>query len=234
MATLILARHGRTPANAEGVLAGRTKGVHLDEVGERQARTAAERLDGLPLAAVVTSPLERCRETARLLAPGGRVVSDRRLLECDYGDWTGQQLKTLSKDKLWRTVQAQPSAARFPGGESLQEMSARAVNAVRDRDARVEAEAGAHAVWLAVSHGDVIKAILADALGLHLDAFQRILVDPGSLSVISYTPHRSFVVTMNSSAGSLAHLARKPARRTRRSSDATVGGGAGPTSGTTP
>ena len=234
MATVILARHGRTTANTGGVLAGRTKGVHLDETGEAQARAAAERLDGLSLAAVVTSPLERCRETATLMAPGVRPVSDRRLLECDYGEWTGHEIKRLAKEKLWRTVQVQPSGARFPGGESLQEMSARVVGAIRGRDAQVEEETGDHAVWLAVSHGDPIKAILADALGMHLDAFQRIVVDPASLSVVSYTPHRTFVLTMNSNAGSLAHLAAKPRKRRTRSSDAVVGGGAGPSTPATP
>jgi len=228
MATVILARHGRTAANATGVLAGRSKGVHLDDTGTAQVRAAAQRITGLDLAAVVTSPLERCRETAGLLVPGRKAVTDRRLLECDYGEWTGQELKKLAKEKLWRTVQAQPSGVRFPGGESMPEMSARAVSAIRDRDAAVEAEVGEHAVWLAVSHGDVIKAILADALGMHLDAFQRITVDPASLSVVRYTPHRAFVVTMNSSSGTLAHLAQKPSRRRSRSSDAAVGGGAGP------
>jgi probable phosphomutase (TIGR03848 family) len=233
MATVILARHGRTAANATGVLAGRSKGVHLDDTGKAQAAAAAERLRGLDLAAVVTSPLERCRETAKLLAPSVRAVPDRRLLECDYGDWTGQPLKNLAKEKLWRTVQAQPSGVRFPGGESMPEMSARAVTAIRNRDAEVEAETGDHALWLAVSHGDVIKAILADALGLHLDAFQRIVVDPASLSVIRYTPDRAFVVTMNSSSGSLQHLASKPRKRGKRTSDAVVGGGAGPSGATT-
>jgi 2,3-bisphosphoglycerate-dependent phosphoglycerate mutase len=232
MATVILARHGRTAANATGVLAGRTKGVHLDDTGREQARAAGTRLDGVPLAAVVSSPLERCRETASLLVPGVRATTDRRLLECDYGDWTGRELKTLAKDKLWRTVQAQPSGVRFPGGESMPEMSARAVSAIRDRDAAVAGEHGDQAVWLAVSHGDVLKAILADALGMHLDAFQRIVVDPASLSVVTYTPHRAFVHTMNSSAGSLAHLGRKPSRRRARASDAVVGGGAGPSGGT--
>ncbi len=165
-----------------------------------------------------------------------RAVSDRRLLECDYGEWTGQEIKRLAKEKLWRTVQVQPSGARFPGGESLPEMSARVVSA-RSVTAtpQVEEETGDHAVWLAVSHGDPIKAILADALGMHLDAFQRIMVDPGSLSVVRYTPHRAFVLTMNSSSGSLAHLASKPRKRRTRSSDAVVGGGAGPSAaGTTP
>jgi len=229
MATVILARHGRTAANTGGVLAGRSKGVHLDDTGIAQAKAAAGRLEGLPLAAVVTSPLERCRETAKLMAPQLRAVSDRRLLECDYGEWTGQEIKRLAKEQLWRTVQVQPSGARFPGGESLQEMSARVESGVRSRDAAIEQETGDHAVWLLVSHGDPIKAILADALGMHLDAFQRIAVDPGSLSVVRYTPHRAFVLTMNSAAGSLSHLAVKPRKRRRtRSSDAVVGGGAGP------
>jgi probable phosphomutase (TIGR03848 family) len=230
MATLIIARHGRTAANSSGTLAGRSKGVHLDDTGRAQAAAAAERISSLDLAAVVTSPLERCRETAKLLVPGRTATVDRRLLECDYGEWTGKELKHLAKEQLWSVVQAQPSAARFPGGESLQEMSARVVGAVRERDAALTAEVGDHAVWLAVSHGDPIKAILADALGMHLAAFQRIMVDPGSLSVVRYTPHRAFVVTMNSTSGSLAHLAGRPRKRRRsRASDAAVGGGAGAT-----
>lgn len=233
MATVILARHGRTQANASGMLAGRSKGVRLDERGIEQARAAAARLDGLPLAAVVTSPLERCRETAKLLAEGRdlKVATDRGLLECDYGEWTGQQIKDLARQPLWKTVQVAPSSARFPGGESMAGMSARAVHAVREQDARIEHEAGPDAVWVAVSHGDVIKAILADALGMHLDAFQRIVVDPASLSVVRYTPQRAFVITTNSSSGSLAHLAPPRRRRRRRAvpaGDAVVGGGSGP------
>ncbi len=231
MATVILARHGRTKANASGVLAGRSSGVRLDERGREQATAAAERLEGLTLAAVVSSPLTRCRETARLLAPGVEAVVDRGLTECDYGEWTGRELRTLAKEPLWKVVQAQPSAARFPGGESMAEMSARAVATVRGRDAEVAAAHGEHAVWLAVSHGDVIKAVLADALGMHLDAFQRVVVDPASLSVVRYTPERTFVLSSNSSSGSLRHRAAAPPRRGRRrrpSGDAVVGGGAGP------
>lgn len=233
MATLILARHGRTTANVSGVLAGRGKGVHLDDAGVEQARGAASRLAEVPLAAIVSSPLERCRETAREIArlqsPPARVRTERGLLECDYGAWTGRELKTLAKEALWTTVQQHPSAAQFPEGESMTAMSSRAVGAIRRWDAEVEAQHGPHAVWVAVSHGDVIKAILADALGLHLDAFQRIVVDPASLSVVRYTPGRPFVVTMNTSAGDLSHL-RPPKRKGRPrkvSSDAAVGGGAG-------
>ena len=191
MATLILARHGRTAANSSGTLAGRSKGVHLDDTGREQATAAAERLAGLDLAAVVTSPLERCRETAKLLVPGRRASrGPAARWSATTASGPARELKQLAKEKLWGVVQAQPSAARFPGGESLQEMSARVVGAVRERDAALTAEVGDHAVWLAVSHGDPIKAVLADALGMHLDAFQRIVVDPGSLSVVRYTPHR--------------------------------------------
>jgi probable phosphomutase (TIGR03848 family) len=236
MATMVLARHGRTTANTSGVLAGRSKGVHLDDRGVEQAVAAGERLAGLPLAAVVTSPLERCRETARAIAKAQagkpKVSTERGLLECDYGSWTGQELKTLAKETMWRTVQVHPSAAVFPDGESMADMSARAVAAARRWDARVEAEHGPDAVWVAVSHGDVIKAILADALGIHLDGFQRINVDPASLSVVRYTSVRPFVMSMNTSAGDLSHLkppARKRSRSRVRSTDAAVGGGAGPT-----
>ena len=231
MPTVILARHGRTTANATGILAGRSKGVHLDDRGQEQAAAAAGRLTELTLAAVVTSPMERCRETARLLAPDQRVVSERRLTECDYGDWTGRPLRDLAKEPLWRTVQAHPAGVVFPGGEPMAEMSRRGVAAIREWDTRLGAEHGPDAVWLAVSHGDVIKAILADALGMHLDAFQRIVVDPASLSVVRYTEMRPFVVSLNSASGSLAHLKAPPAKRRRSrkaAGDAILGGGSGP------
>jgi len=225
MATVILARHGRTSANASGVLAGRTPGIGLDDVGTAQAVAAASRLEGLSLAAAFTSPLERCKETAKLLLNGtglrARVV--RGLNECDYGDWAGRPMKELVKEDLWKVIQAHPSGVQFPGGESMAEMSTRSVAAVRGCDARVEAEHGDGAVWLAVAHGDVIKAVLADALGMHLDAFQRIVVDPGSLSVVRYTPRRSYVLGMNTHQGSLEHLAAQ-----REKPDEKLGGGAGP------
>jgi probable phosphomutase (TIGR03848 family) len=231
MPLVILARHGRTSANASGVLAGRSKGVHLDETGRTQARNAGQRLEGLPLAAVVTSPMERCRETAKLLAPGQQAVADKRLTECDYGSWTGRPLKELGKEKLWRAVQAHPAGVVFPDGEAMAEMSRRGVEAIREWDRRVEAEHGPDAVWVAVSHGDVIKAILADALGTHLDQFQRIMVDPASMSIVRYTELRPFVVASNTHSGSLAHLKppSKKRSRGRTTDDAVVGGGAGPT-----
>ncbi len=221
MTTLLLVRHGLT-AMTGPVLAGWTPDVHLNERGLAQATALCERLAPVPLAAVVSSPLDRCRET---VAPLGRDVEvDDRLGECRYGDWTGQELKKLAKDPLWRQVQAHPSAVTFPGGESLRAVSARAVDAVREWNARL----GPDATWLACSHGDVIKAIVADALGLHLDQFQRIVVDPASLTVIRYTDLRPFVVRVNDVGGRVDDLLppKKKARRAR-SSDAAVGGGAG-------
>jgi probable phosphomutase (TIGR03848 family) len=229
--TVILLRHGRTTANAGGVLAGWTPGVQLDEAGTAQARAVGERLAKVPLAAVVSSPLERCRQTADAVAAGRdlEVQTDDRLGEARYGDWTGRTIKELVKEPLWKVVQQHPSAAVFPGaeGEGLAQTQARAVAAVREWNAKL----GPEAVWLACSHGDVIKAILADALGLHLDQFQRIVVDPASVSVVTYTETRPFVVRMNDTGGDVSGLIPPP-RRTRRrkaSSDAVVGGGAGTT-----
>jgi len=235
MATVILVRHGRTTANASGVLAGRTPGVRLDETGAGQAARTAERLAVVPLVAAVTSPLERCRQTTKAIAAAQaatlRPVTERGLTECDYGEWQGRALKDLAKEKLWSTVQAQPSAVTFPGGESMVAMQARAVSAVRRRDAELEAEHGAGAVWVAVSHGDLIKSILADALGMHLDLFQRLHVDPASVSIIRYTATRPYVLATNTHSGDLSWLTPPPARkggRKRSSDDAAVGGGAGP------
>lgn len=229
VATLVLLRHGRTTANADGGLAGRQP-VELDDLGRAQAEAVGVRLRGLPFAAVVTSPLIRCRQTLELALPDLPAVVDEGLTECGYGTWEGRPLKQLAKEPLWKVVQQHPSAAVFPEGESMAAMSARAVATVRAWDARVTAEHGPDAIWLACSHGDVIKAILADALGLHLDAFQRIVTDPASVSVIRYTPVRPFVLRVNDTGADLSGLV-PPKRRRRRprptDSDAVVGGGAG-------
>ncbi|NIH80353.1 histidine phosphatase family protein [Amycolatopsis viridis] len=232
MATVILLRHGRSTANGSGVLAGRTPKVGLDDTGRAQAKALVERLAGVPLAEVVVSPLLRCKNTvAPLVAERGltRTV-DPRLSEVDYGEWTGRELKALVKEPLWRVVQAHPSAAVFPGGEGLAGMQARAVAAVREHDARISAEHGDHAVWLLCSHGDVLKSILADALGQHLDSFQRIVVDPASISVVRYTEVRPFVVRVNDHSADLAGVVPPPPKRGRKkktSSDAEIGGSTG-------
>lgn len=239
MATVILVRHGRTTANTSGVLAGRSRGVLLDDLGRSQAQRAGERLGVLPLAAIVSSPLERCRDTAKAIVAqqgsGLTIARERGIVEVDYGAWTGQGLKDLAKDPLWQTVQHHPAGVTFPEGESMAAMASRAVATVRRWDVAVTEQHGPDAVWVAVSHGDVIKAVLADALGMHLDVFQRIVVDPASVSVVRYAPGRPFVLTMNSHEGDLSFLrppAKKAARRGGRNragtEDAAIGGGAGP------
>ncbi|GAA4971806.1 histidine phosphatase family protein [Actinoplanes utahensis] len=227
MATVLLLRHGRTTANASGGLAGRQP-VELDDTGRAQAVHAGVRLGDLPLAAVVSSPLIRCRQTLELALPWAEPALEDGLIECGYGDWEGRPLKELAKEPLWPVVQQHPSAVVFPNGEAMAAMSARAIAAVRDWDAKVTAEHGPDAIWLACSHGDVIKAIVADALGLHLDQFQRIVADPASITVIRYTPTRPFVVRVNET-GELASLVppKSEGEDRARESDAAVGGGAG-------
>lgn len=243
MATLLLVRHGRTTANSSGVLAGWSPGVSLDDRGREQAAALAARIAPVPLAAVVSSPLDRCRETAAEIAAAREgtklaldagVQIDERVGECRYGDWTGQEIGKLAKDPLWQVVQNHPSAVVFPGpeGEALRDTQARAVNAVRDWNARLEAEHGPDVQYLVCSHGDVIKAIVADALGMHLDLFQRIVVDPCSLTVVHYGRTRPFVARLNDTGGGVEALLPAPKRRRRAKNappadDAVVGGGAG-------
>lgn len=245
MPTVLLVRHGRTTANASGVLAGWTPGVGLDDTGRGQAEALAARISaaGLPVSRIVSSPLQRCQETAALVAemaaPGIPVGFDDRLGECRYGAWTGRKLADLAKEDLWRVVQDQPSGARFLDGEdypgeSMAGMQSRALEVIREVDAEVAAAAGADAIWVAVSHGDVIKAILADAAGAHLDQFQRIQVDPASVSVVRYTSRRPFLLRSNDIGGDLASVLPPPKKpdeggeHQTDDGDAAVGGGAGP------
>ncbi|WP_194916914.1 histidine phosphatase family protein [Catenulispora rubra] len=232
MTLVLLIRHGRTTANSSGILAGWTKGVRLDERGEQQAGELAKRLAEVPLSAVVSSPLERCRQTSDIVLAGRESVPvhlDERIGECRYGDWTGRPLAELAKEPLWKVVQGHPSAARFPGpeGESMADMSARAVAAVREWNTLIAEEHGPEAVWALFSHGDVIKALAADALGLHLDQFQRITCDPCSVTAVRYTEMRPFVVRLNDVGGDPAPYKPAPERSPTADADAAVGGGAG-------
>jgi probable phosphoglycerate mutase len=243
MTMVLLVRHGLTALTGP-VLTGWTPGVHLDDRGRAQVVALAARLRELPFAAVVSSPLERCRETAEMILAGRDGTAahvDERFGEVRYGDWTGQKLETLAKDPLWPVVQAHPSGVRFPGadGESMPAAQHRAVSAIRDWNARL----GEDAVYLVCSHGDIIKAIVADALGVHLDQFQRIQAAPASLSVIRYTGLRPFVVRLNDVGGGVdglvpppeqeagergeeADAPAEPPRRAGGDGDAPVGGGA--------
>ncbi len=231
MTTVLLVRHGLTALTGP-VLAGRTPGVDLDDRGRAQAAAVAQRLAGVAVQAIVSSPLERCFQTAEFIAKERdlTVETDARLIECGYGDWTGQEINKLAKDPLWKVVQAHPSAVTFPGegGEAMRDAQVRAVDAVRSWNTKL----GPDATWVACSHADIIKSVVADALGMHLDTFQRIVIDPCSVTVITYTALRPFVVRVNDSGTDLATLLAPPAkgrkRRTKEaSSDAVVGGGAG-------
>jgi probable phosphomutase (TIGR03848 family) len=241
---VLLARHGLT-ATTGSVLTGWTPGIPLDDRGLRQAAELGARLAPVPLDAIITSPLQRCRQTAAAVAAAGdgrpAISEDDRFGECHYGDWTGQPLKRLAREPLWRVVQAHPSAARFPGadGESFLDMQHRAVSAIREWNSRL----GPQAAYLICSHGDVIKSIIADSLGMHIDLLQRIQVDPASLTVIRYTPLRPFLLRMNDTGGGVDNLVVKKreasdghseskasagtARSVRREAEAAVGGGAG-------
>ena len=219
MTTVLLIRHGRTQANARGILAGRAPGVHLDGTGRRTARALGTRLREVPFDVVVHSPLDRCVETAALLLAqrGGAPVAmraDDRLVECDYGSWSGRALADLARDPLWAQVQTRPSQVRFPDGEAMADMATRAVAGVRDWAA--EHPDGVVAV---VSHGDLIKAVLSEALAQPFDEFQRLVVAPGSLSVVVYGPQRTAVLSMNDTG-----RVRLPGAGAARP---TVGGGAG-------
>lgn len=227
MTLVLVVRHGLT-ASTGSALTGWTPGVVLDDRGHKQARDLGDRLAGIRLDAIISSPLERCVQTATAIAdantgPRLAVQADERFGECQYGAWTGKPLKVLAKDPLWRVVQQHPSAVRFPDGESMAEMQTRAVGAVRDWNARL----GKDAVYLICSHGDVIKAILTDSLGMHLDMCQRIQVDPCSLSVIRYTPLRPFVVRMNDTGADVSVLRRRGPSQPGTDADARIGGGAG-------
>jgi probable phosphomutase (TIGR03848 family) len=215
-----LVRHGLTEMTGP-VLAGWTPAVHLNERGRTQAAELAARLAPVPLDLVVASPLDRCQETAQALVAGRdglQVQTDDRFGEVRYGDWTGRPLEELAKEDLWKVVQAHPSAVRFPGGEAMADAQHRAVTAVREWNDGLKPDA----TFLVCSHGDIIKSIVADALGLHLDQFQRIQADPASVTVIRYTEMRPFVVRLNDNGGKVDDLLAKSGQ----DSDAPVGGGA--------
>jgi len=231
--TVILLRHGRSTSNTAGILAGRAEGVDLDDKGREQAVGLIDRIGELPIRALICSPMLRCRRTLEPLAEALclQPVIEDRLAEVDYGEWTGRKLGDLASEPLWRVVQAHPSAAVFPGGEGLAQVQARAVSAVREHDRRLALEHGGEqgdALWVACTHGDVIKSVIADAYGMHLDSFQRVNADPASVSVIRYTQLRPFVVHVNHTGARLsAALRAAPAAKAEpkaESGDAVVGG----------
>jgi probable phosphoglycerate mutase len=200
---VLLVRHGQTPTTGK-LLPGRAPGLHLAEAGQAQAQAAADRIAALErVDAIYASPLERARETAAPIAKalGQKVVIDKGLLECDFGDWTGAELKHLMKLPEWTTVQRSPSTFRFPNGESFTEMQTRIVSAID----RICAKHPGGTV-VCVSHADPIKAAVAHAMGTHIDLFQRIVISTCSISAIAYSVGGPVVLTVNSTGGSLSEL----------------------------
>ncbi len=200
---ILLVRHGRTPTTGE-VLPGRAPGLHLSSDGRSQAAAVAERLAGLPVDAIYASPLERAMETAEPTAErtGLPIIAEPGLLECDFGEWTGAALGELYGLPEWRMVQHNPSAFRFPGGESftgLQNRMVAALEAIRSRHRT--------GVVACFSHADPIKAAVAHAVGTHLDLFQRIVISPASVSAVSWTDGQApSVLMVNSTSEPLSVL----------------------------
>lgn len=193
MTTLLLVRHGHTDAAGKR-LTGRAPGVHLNELGRRQAERLVERLDGVRIDTIVSSPLERCRETAAPLAKArGHAVDVRRAwIEVGYGEWTGRSISQLRRTKLWRRVMFAPSNVRFPGGESLLEVQGRAVDATLDLAAR-----HARGTVVVVSHADVIRLLVAHLAGMHADHLQRLSIDTASITAVSISDGFPRLLTVN-------------------------------------
>ena len=211
MPKIVLIRHAHSTANAAGVLSGQLAGVHLSKSGQEQAERLAERLGKLTISQIQVSPMDRCSETlAPWLTKYGKsvkVITDQNLIEVDYGKWSGKKLATLSRVKLWRKVQSQPSAVTFPEGEGLAQMQVRAMKSVH------EFFASDLDLTIMVSHGDVIKAIVASSLGMHLDDFQRIVIDPASITILESNGGYIRLTRLNDSDSSVSELLQSKNKR---------------------
>jgi probable phosphoglycerate mutase len=222
---LVLIRHAHSQSNASGVLSGRLPNIHLSEKGIRQSQQLSERLGNFAVAQLRVSPMERCFETISPWlndvvlknSPDFEPIIDPSLNEVDYGDWSGKKLITLARKKEWRTVQESPSRMYFPGGEGIAQMQSRAMSVVHELAKLPDSKTA-----VIVSHGDVIKSIVASALGTHLDEFQRIIIDPASVSVLDYSGIKPRVLLLNDTRAVVTDLLQAP-KRSRN----LLGGGAG-------
>ena len=222
---LVLIRHAHSEANAAGILSGRIPNVHLSDKGNEQAEGLAVRLGNFPVSNLRISPMERCFETISpwinsIVLPNNpkfEPIIDQELTEVDYGTWSGKKLAVLSRNKLWKIVQESPSRMYFPKGEGIAQMQARAMKSVHES---VASKTKGTAVI--VSHGDVIKSIVASALGMHLDEFQRIVIDPASVSIVDYSTIKPRVLLLNDSRSVVTELLVAPKR-----SKNLLGGGSG-------
>ena len=222
---LVLIRHAHSTSNASGVLSGRLPNIHLSEKGVIQSQELSDRLGNFPLAQLRVSPMERCFETispwlndvALKHSPNFQPIIDPLLNEVDYGNWSGKKLAVLSRKKEWKTVQESPSRMYFPDGEGIAAMQSRAMSVVHQLAALPDSKTA-----VIVSHGDVIKSILASALGMHLDEFQRIVIDPASVSIIEYSGIKPRVLLINDTRAVITDLLHAP-KRSRN----LLGGGSG-------
>lgn len=222
---LVLIRHAHSQSNASGVLSGRLPNIHLSEKGIKQSQQLSERLGNFAVAQLRVSPMERCFETISpwlsdvvlKSSPDFEPIIDPSLNEVDYGDWSGKKLISLARKKEWRTVQESPSRMYFPGGEGIAQMQSRAMSVVHELAKLPDSKTA-----VIVSHGDVIKSIVASALGTHLDEFQRIIVDPASVSVLEYSGIKPRVLLLNDTRAVVTDLLQAP-KRSRN----LLGGGAG-------
>ena len=222
---LVLIRHAHSESNASGVLSGRIPDIHLSAKGIKQAQQLADRLGNFPVAQVRISPMERCAETIdpwlkQHVAKANKNLTptiDPRVNEVDYGIWSGKKLSSLSRKREWKTVQESPSRMYFPDGEGIAAMQARAMNAVHELALLQQSK-----VAVIVSHGDVIKSIVASALGMHLDEFQRIIIDPASVTVIEYSGIKPRLLLLNDTRAVVTDLLLAPKR-----SKNLLGGGSG-------
>lgn len=227
MTRILLIRHAHSVANASGILAGKSPGVVLTDLGKKQSLELAERLAGSKIDKVRISPLERCHLTLAPLLDSmsvksrPKVIVDENLSEVDYGKWTGKKLTALYREKLWSVVQNRPSAMYFPNGEGLAEVQVRAMRSLHSA-------ASDGGLQILVSHGDVIKSLVAAVLGTHLDNFQKIVIDPASITVLDYDGKDFRILALNSTAKPIADLAKASAKK--RGAKALLGGGSGKSS----
>jgi len=211
MALLLLVRHGHTPT-AGKVLTGWERGIHLTAQGREQADALARRLEEVPIDAIYSSPLERCRETAAPLSRTRGVATQvhRGLIETGYGEWTGRSIRQLTRTRLWRTLQRTPSAIRFPGGETLRDVQARALDAVE-----TITDSHPRGTVVVVTHADVVRLLLAHFAGVHIDLFERFVVEPASVSAVALDEGRAAILKVNDT-GDLGSLAPRPRPRAQR------------------
>lgn len=220
MSLVVLIRHAHSEANAAGILSGRRPNIALSDKGRKQAQELADRLGQIKVKELRISPLQRCIETIepwKSTRTRIRSIEDHGIAEVDYGKWSGRTLRSLSREKLWKIVQENPSRVFFPEGEGMSNMQARAVDSMHAG----LASTGTGALVM-VSHGDVIKALVAANLGMRLDDFQRIIIDPASITVFDFSSKAPRLLLLNDSHTKIGELGTSTKKRLL------VGGGSGP------